>query len=291
MGSSLVSSLSICRRLEQNFRSPTTFTLLIEGTHRPPPVGFCYSVYQVPAFCTIALSLLSLCMLASSARAQLPDPPVEPAQSEVLDARAAFVRGTEFAQQERFEDARREFMHSYALSGSPVALFNLASTLRSLGHHHDAAEALVRLLANPHLDAQIRRRAEPMYALEVQRVGRLRLHDAPGGATLRLDGGVPRALHGPLETIVVRPGTHSLRADLAEHHAWTWSGGVGAGEALDLVVELTREAPEPAEDDPVAAIAVVASLVAVAIGAIVTYAVLDAEAQLVPRTGVVIELP
>ncbi len=242
------------------------------------------------------LVLAGALAVASVAHAQLPDPPPRPSERDVLEAREAFVRGTRLGAEERFEDARREFVHSYALSGSPVALFNLASTLRSLNLHREAAEAFLRLLARPDLDAGIRSRAAPMYVDVIARVTRLRLYGELDRATLRVDGGTPRPLSGQTQTVVVDPGPHELIADRQGSSSWSWSGTTVAGDSIDLLVDLEvlRSAPTPDDDggDDMALIAAIASVsAAVVLLGVVVAVVLDGEAQLSPRTGLVIELP
>ena len=249
------------------------------------------------AFRTISLGAVWLLLGPTVVCAQLPDAPASPSQEDVLQARDAFVRGMEFAGEQRFEDARREFVHSYALSGSPVALFNLASTLRSLEAHREAGQAFERLLANPDLDATIRSQAEPMYVDVVVQIARIRLHGDLDGATLRVDRGAPRSIAGSSTTVVVDPGQHDLRADRAGAEPWSWSGVLDAGDSLDLLVELAvSEAGEPTtpgtevDVTPVIAVGVSVGL-AVAVIAIIVGVVVDSEAQLGPRTPLVLELP
>jgi len=202
----------------------------------------------------------------------------------------------QFGEEGRFDDARREFIHSYAQSGSPVALFNLASTLRSLELPRDAAEAFIRLLANPDLDASVRERATPMYADVVARVTRLRLYGPLEGATIRIDDALPRSLTGQTQTIVVNPGPHDLIADRRGSRPWRWSGAARAGASVDLLVEFQAIGEDPTDEageagDEGWVIAGVSAAIAVALGVIIGAAVLDAEAQLGPRTGLVVELP
>ncbi|MCA9610132.1 MAG: hypothetical protein KC619_31260 [Myxococcales bacterium] len=246
---------------------------------------------------TLAILAVGLLGAPSMAFAQLPDPPASPPEADVLQAREAFLRGMEFAGERRFEDARREFVHSYALSGSPVALFNLASTLRSLGEHRQAGEAFERLLADPSLPSPVRSQAQPMYADVVTHVARLRLHGELEGATLRIDREPARPLSGGSVTVVVDPGAHDLAAERLDQ-AWRWSGTLEAGAARDLLVTLSAatevEHPDAAggNDDALwIGVGAGAGAVVVAIVAIVVGVVVDGEAQLEPRTPLVLELP
>jgi len=249
---------------------------------------------------TIALLVLGSLAISASARAQLPSPPDAPSAEDVAEGREAFIRGMEFARERRFAAARREFVHSYALSGSPVALFNLASTLRSLEEHVTATQAFARLLATPQLDPRIRSQAEPMYREVAGHVGRLILHGALDGATLRVDAGPARPLSGDREAVAVAPGRHELRADRAGAEPWTWRGDVEAGAALDLLVELrAADAQPPANDgstddaaDPLPlALGLTGGALAVIAAIVIGVVVADSESQLGPRTTLVLELP
>lgn len=250
---------------------------------------------------TIALFVLGSLATPGSVRAQLPSPPDAPSAQDVAQGREAFVRGMEFARERRFAAARREFVHSYASSGSPAALFNLASTLNSLEEHVVAAQAFARLLAMPGLDPRIRSQAEPMYRDVVRHVGRLILHGSLDGATLRVDSGAARPLSGDREAVPVEPGRHDLRADREGSRPWTWSGEVGAGEALDLLVELraAEDASSPGRGDPGGdsddplplALGLTGGALAVVAAIVIGVVVADAESQLDPRTPLVLELP
>lgn len=250
----------------------------------------------MPAIRTIAPLLVALLAAPAAARAQLPDPPPAAPEDDVLRAREAFLRGMEFAGERRFEDARREFVHSYALSGSPVALFNLASTLRSLGRHREASEAFERLLADRGLEPSVRAQAEPMHAEVVQHVARLRLRGELDGATLRVDREPARPLRGDAVTVFVDPGAHDLGADRAGAAPWRWSGTLEAGTARELLVDFEAVAAAGASTagspDPAALAAIGAAVgIALAIAGVIVGVVLDAEAQLDPRTTLVLELP
>lgn len=245
------------------------------------------------------VALLAALLVAGPGRAsaQLPEPAPSPSEHDISQARDAFVRGMGFANEGRFEAARREFVHSYSLSGSPVALFNLASTLTSLEQHRATVEAYERLLADPSLDPTIRSQAEGLLRQAAALVARIRLHGELGGAILSVDGGPARPLAQSPEVVLLDPGSHRLTARREGSDDWTWAGALSPGEALDLAVELFAPAepaevtPEPQEGlDPYLALALAIAAGAV-VAALVGGLVADAEAQLSPRTGLVFELP
>jgi tetratricopeptide (TPR) repeat protein len=62
------------------------------------------------------------------------------------EARRLFLEGDELYAQGRYEEAIERFEHSYALSGRPALLFNLANAYERLGQYASAADALRRYL-------------------------------------------------------------------------------------------------------------------------------------------------
>jgi thioredoxin-like negative regulator of GroEL len=113
-----------------------------------------------------------------------------------------FSDGTKAFQEGRFEDALAQLKASYELSKSPNALLMMARTLAKLGKRTEAAEAFYAA----ELDARRRSQTEPKYqqtadtavtelaALRpVLGTIRLRVHDAPDGTKLTIDG-QPREL-------------------------------------------------------------------------------------------------
>lgn len=208
-------------------------------------------------------------------------------------ARDEFVAGMDFARQERWGPALERFVRSYALSGSPVALFNLASTLRSLGRFREADEAFDRLLRDSTLDEETRRNAERMRAAMAAQVGVIRVDGVPAGAARVIADGQALGTRRdrPIE-VTVDPGAHVLSVELADQPPWRWSGEVRAGARVEVVAELEpREVAPPSEGaDPWpwllagGALALVVSVIVIAVAA-------DEAAQLDPRSPWVIALP
>jgi tetratricopeptide (TPR) repeat protein len=62
------------------------------------------------------------------------------------EARRLFLEGDAFYAEGRYEEAIERFERSYALSGRPALLFNLANSYERLGQYASAAEALRRYL-------------------------------------------------------------------------------------------------------------------------------------------------
>lgn len=235
----------------------------------------------------IALLFASF-VFASSALAQLPEPPAHPSDADVAQARDRFVHGMALAQAQRWQAALDEFVRSYGLSGSPVALFNAGSALRELGRFRDARDAFDRLLADPELDDETRAAAERLRTEVAARVARLTVEDVPAGAArVAIDGEANESTEArPLE-LELDPGRHGVAVELAAYRTWRWEGTVEPGARLHLDAALE---PVPSSSfDPLPWIlgAVGAVLVAVIVG----LAVADAEAQLGPRTSMVITLP
>jgi tetratricopeptide (TPR) repeat protein len=183
-------------------------------------------------------------LFAASAGAQprvWPSPRAEPTEAALAEARASFVRGTELASEGRWADALEAFEHSYARSGVPAALFNVATTLRSLGRYVEARDAFDQLLEGAP-DEELRTEATRLRSEVAARVALVILGGVPRdpSAVLWLDG-VRLALDDTRPvTRDVDPGPHSLRLELDAHAPWLWEGTVEDGARVTL--EATLEA-------------------------------------------------
>lgn len=234
---------------------------------------------------TPAVLLLALCAGPSAARAQLPDPPRAPSDEDVARARELFVQGVGHAERHAWDEALDAFVRSYAASGSPVALYNVASTLRELGRYRDAREAFDRLLADPALDDETRMSATRLRTEVAARVARVTVERVPPGeARVRSGAEVRETTERPIE-LELDPGPREIGVELPAHEPWRWSGSLAPGAVLVLDASL---APVGG-DDPLPWI--LGAVGAVLAGVVLTIVVADLEAQLDPRTPLVIALP
>lgn len=239
-----------------------------------------------------ALLVVALCAAAltpSGASAQLPDPPAAPSDADVSQARDRFVHGMELAQSEDWEPALAEFTRSYALSGSPVALFNAGSALRSLRRFVEARDAFDRLLGDPEIDEEMRTAAEEMRVHVTAQVASVTVDGVPSGEASVLAGGGerPPTRERPIE-VELDPGPQALTIRLPAHTPWSWRGSLEPGARLRLDAELVPE-PSGGGGDALGWILGVAG--AVVAGVIIGLVVGDLEAQLDPRTALVVAVP
>lgn len=229
-----------------------------------------------------------LALAPSIACAQLPDPPAAPSDADVAQARNRFVRGMELAQAERWDAALDEFTRSYELSGSPVALFNMASTLRSLGRFLDARAAFDRLLADPGLDSETRRAAEDLRVEVSSQVASVRVDGVPDGlATVVADGDEREPTRARPIAVELDPGARALTIRLPSYTPWSWEGTLAPGAQVRVDASLTPEPTGGVDALPWVLAGVGAAVVGVVLGLVIA----DLEAQLDPRTSLVITLP
>jgi len=135
------------------------------------------------------------------------------AQSGGRDAaRAAFVRGTELVQQERWEDALESFDESLRLYHTQSALYNRALCLGLLGRPaeavHDLEEHIRRYGAT--VSPERREEVETELARLRRRVGHIEVRVEGGQtATVLLDG--DEVGQSPLpRPLAVNPGRHQV---------------------------------------------------------------------------------
>jgi hypothetical protein len=233
-------------------------------------------------------ALAAAALTTSGARAQLPDPPAAPSDADVSQARDRFVHGMELAQREDWAPALTEFFRSYALSGSPVALFNAGSALRSLRRFLEARDAFDRLLGDPEIDEEMRHAAEEMRVHVTAQVASVAVDGVPSGPASITADGAERAVTSarPIE-VELDPGARALTIRLPAYTLWSWQGSLEPGARLRLDAALT---PEPSGGGD-ALPWILGGLGAVVAGVIIGLVVADLEAQLDPRTPLVITLP
>lgn len=239
---------------------------------------------------------------ARPAEAQLPAPPDAPSEADVARARDAFVRGMEHARAEAWDEATVEFLDSYRLSGSPVALLNAGTSLSALGRHRDATEALLRVLHEETFDERTRRGLERALRDSSRHVGILTLHGIPErGARWSVDG-APR---GPVEvhplTVVLDPGPHRVTVQAPDRAPWVWDGRLAPAERIERNVVLDEQldgATDPdgsggagGGGDDVALWVVLGVGAGLLVAGVVSAFAIDAAVQLDPRSPFVVELP
>lgn len=240
-------------------------------------------------------------------RYRLEHPEGEVDAATVERARALYEEGLSHVEAGRWADALERFEASYRISGIAAALFNAASTLRSMGRHRDARDAFDQLLSDhADLDASVRAEAEARRHEEAGRVALILLTglaDAPD-AEVMLDGlPVTVEARDPAE-LETDPGRHAVRVEREGFEPWREELQLTDGERARLHVELTAidtpapiivaEEGEAIHESPVfwTIVGVVVAGAAVALGFF-----LHADAQLSPRqtergdfTGVRIDL-
>lgn len=188
--------------------------------------------------------LAVLALFANVAHAQpttWPRPIGEPSAEALGEARERYVEGTDLAAEGRWADALDAFSVAYARSGVAAALFNVATTLRSLGRHREARDAFDQLLAeHPEADEEMRADATRFRTEVAVRVALVMIGGVPRAPKLELwVDGARRSLDEARPVVAeVDPGPHSLRLELDRHAPWLWEGALGDGERLALEASL-----------------------------------------------------
>ncbi len=191
------------------------------------------------------LSLLAAAALAQEA------PPRSLGEDAPAMAESRYHIGVRLYQEGRYADAAREFKVGLDLYPKSARLaFNLGRARERAGQIPGAIEAY-RLYLGLERDAGQRAEVERVIgALEAQLEaarGRLRLGSQPPGARVVVDGDPASAVTTP-EVVVVAPGTHHLRAELAGYLPAEREVAAVAGEEVAVVFAL--EAPSGAWKAP-----------------------------------------
>jgi hypothetical protein len=132
-------------------------------------------------------------------------------------ARDAFERGVAALEAQRYVDALASFEESYRLRPSPIALYNIAVSLRGLGRIRDAAVTFERYLSAPErgLDrARLHSIRSEIDELRRQ-VVTLRLTAQPRDATLLVDGRPLQSSQS--QAAAADPGSVSAELDPGRH--------------------------------------------------------------------------
>ncbi|MBI2394671.1 MAG: hypothetical protein HYV09_34200 [Deltaproteobacteria bacterium] len=199
-------------------------------------------------------ALLAVSILAasttSSAAYTWAAPKGEPSSAAVQEAKALYIAGNRAVDQGRWSDALVNFEKSYALSGVPAALFNVATTLRALGRHVESRDAFAQLLEqHPKLDPEVKAQAEKMLDEEKARVASLVVADLPSkkdDLRVSLDGKVQKDDGARPLAFEVDPGKHALRVEEPKSKPYTWEGTFADGEKKQVTVKMVpADVPPP----------------------------------------------
>lgn len=236
-----------------------------------------------------ALAIVFSLLVATAASAQIPDAPAQPSEADIARARDQFVHGMELAQAESWDAALSEFVGSYAQSGSPVALYNIGSALRALRRFREARMAFDRLLEDAELDPDMRANAAQMRSEMTAQIAVFTIDGVPAGpARVTADDELREVTEvRPIE-VELDPGPHTLALEHPTRGVWRWSGSMSTGAEERATASFEDGAGGIDVVVPIVASAIVAAL---AVIAIVAGVVADEEAQLDPRTPLVIHLP
>lgn len=188
--------------------------------------------------------------------------------SEVGLAAAAYERGMESLNRQRYADAIVEFRESYRRNPVPDVLFNLALAFRGAGRIAAALGAFERYLAAAPANAppeRLRAITQIVPQLE-QQVGHIQLHLEPTSATLRIDGrsvsqGAANEQLNDFGSadqagglIRLDPGQHTIEASMdgyraASHEVLVRSGST---ERLEIVLAPTEALPRNVSEPAIA---------------------------------------
>ncbi len=180
--------------------------------------------------------------------------------TQVAEGRAAYARGLTAADEVRWSDALREFERAYELARVPSALFNVGTTLRALGRHVEARDAILRLLRDHTLNDAMLAEAQGILREEAARVVHAELAGLADleGLEVRVDGRrVTLGAERPF-ILALDPGAHVVEATAPAHATARWEGSLadGARTRLELrLMPLAIDEPVPVAPPPASSVA------------------------------------
>lgn len=174
--------------------------------------------------------------------------PVRPPKDEPTDqntVRELMRAGTAAYAKNDLEAARAAFAKAWELKQHEAIAANLADVEQKLGHFRDAALHWGYVVEHTSAD-RVKIRTEAQTHLDECRkhLGALHLTTDPGAA-LFLDDQAAE-LGGPGQDLLVEPGNHVLRAELAGRASPSQQFTIGEGEQLTLVLIVPAPQPVPA---------------------------------------------
>ena len=154
------------------------------------------------------------------------------------DSRAAFRRGVAAVKQQRWTEARDDFLQAYKLFPHPSILLDLGVSRFHVGEYVASEQDLTRFLAEDTgaLPDELQT-ARSTLADVRKHLGTIRVRISPGGATATLDEKPIALVGGELADVRVAIGSHALEASAPDYD--TWSGKVNVDGSEAKVVDLT----------------------------------------------------
>lgn len=158
---------------------------------------------------------------------------MDPTQAQ---AREAFQRGLEQANNLQWSEASESFERSYQLYPRPQTLFNLGLAYRALGRYREGTETLERYLRDANVPPDLRAQVDEALAEMRRSVARITLNVVPANATVTVDEQPVRAG----EELLLNPGNHTLGARAEGYANYARTLTVTRGETRHFDVNLDR---------------------------------------------------
>lgn len=163
----------------------------------------------------------------------------DPSESEGREeSRAAFRRGVAAAKQQKWSEARDDFVEAYKLFPHPSILLDLGVSRFRVGEYVAAEQDLTRFLAeDTGATPDELQTARGMLADVRKHLGTIRVRISPAGATATLDEKPIALVAGELADVRVALGPHTLEASAPDHETWKRKIEIDSPDAK--VVDLT----------------------------------------------------
>jgi hypothetical protein len=158
------------------------------------------------------------------------------------EVRALFKEANQKLEGGEYVEALELYRTAYDKIPNIKILLNMATALRQLGRHVEAAEAYEKYLADPSSDLSKRDEVRKIITSLEARLGTLRIEIDQPAATLNLDG---KSFHDvpPGLTVRVEVGEHSLVASKEGFSPTVVTASVRAGEHRTLTMRLAAVRP------------------------------------------------
>lgn len=206
------------------------------------------SLAKTRLLCSCAFAVVALAMFSSPGLAQTKyslKKPTNPTESANKEAFEFYKKGVASAAESRWSDALASFEESYRKSGQWAPLYNVATTLRSLGRHREARDAFSQFLKMHEDDAPADQleQAKRMKDEAALRVALLAIEDLPTSErmVLRMDGSKLSIGNDRPLLLETDPGRHVLRVELPKFEPFLWEGALGDGDRRTIRIQLTEK--------------------------------------------------